>query len=298
MHAIGLDIGGTSLKSVVVTDAGAVVSRDVTPLEIADPRWPQRVRERVRELEAGERCRVMDLGVAAPGIAGADGRSIYWMQGRLAEVQGLDWTAFLGRERPVPVLNDAQAALVGETWLGAAAGATNVMLLTLGTGVGGAAMVDGRLLRGHLGRAGHLGHISLDPSGPRDIVNTPGSLEMAIGNCTIRDRTAGRFDSTLALAAAHAAGDADASRIWLDSLRSLGAGIASLVNVLDPEVVIIGGGIAAAGAALFEPLAKFMDEMEWRPHGRQVRIVPAKLGEFAGALGAARYSMGQSTGTT
>src|SRR5438132_1167130 len=80
-----------------------------------------------------------------------------------------------------------------------------VMMVAVGTGVGGAAMVDGRLLKGHLGRAGHLGHISLGPNGTRDIVNTPGSLEEAIGNCTIERRTAGRFTSTLALAAAAAA---------------------------------------------------------------------------------------------
>jgi glucokinase len=209
------------------------------------------------------------------------------MQGRLGEVQGLNWTEFLGRSTRVPVVNDAQAALLGEVWQGAARGSRNVMLLTLGTGVGGALMVDGRLLRGAVGRAGHLGHVSLEPDGPGDIVNTPGSLEDMIGNCTVERRTGGRFKSTHDLIAAHLAGDADASRVWLRSVHALAVAVASLINVADPEVVIIGGGIARAGPALFDPLNAGLDRFEWRPHGRRARVVPAALGEYAGAIGAA-----------
>src|SRR5947208_3385148 len=108
------------------------------------------------------------------------------------------------------------------------------MLLTLGTGVGGAAVVDGHLLKGHIGRAGHLGHICLDPQGKPDVVGTPGSLEDAIGNCTVAARTGGRFSSTLELAKAHEAGDAEAGKVWLLSIHHLACGIASLINVLDP----------------------------------------------------------------
>jgi glucokinase len=290
-YAIGLDIGGTSLKSVAVTESGEVLSRGVTPIDPSDPHWPARVRDRLHEVEREQGAPGRCVGVGAPGIAAADGRSIFWMQGRLGEVEGLDWTTFLDRPPLVPVLNDAQAALMGEVWQGAAAGAKNVVLLTLGTGVGGAAMVDGRLLKGHIGRAGHLGHVSLDPDGPPDITGTPGSLEGAIGNCTIRERTAGRYESTLSLAAAHAAGDEAAGRVWLQSVKALAAGIAGLINVLDPEIVIVGGGIAAAGPALFDPLRKHLESFEWRPHGRQARVVPAVLGEYAGALGAAWNAM-------
>jgi glucokinase len=211
------------------------------------------------------------------------------MQGRLVELQGYDWNRCLrARSGRVPVLNDAHAALLAELWQGAARGFRNAILLTLGTGVGGAAVVDGRLLRGHLGRAGHLGHISLDPRGRRDIVNTPGSLEEAIGDCTIERRSNGRFRSTAELVAAD---DDEARRIWADAIRALACGIASLVNVLDPEIVIVGGGMIAAGEKLFAPLRKELDEVEWRPHGRAVKIVPATLGEFAGAIGAARNAI-------
>jgi glucokinase len=165
------------------------------------------------------------------------------------------------------------------------------MLLTLGTGVGGALMVDGRLLRGHLGRAGHLGHVSLDVDGPPDVTNCPGSLEHAIGNVTIAERTGGRFKTTHDLIAASRAGDRLATDVWLQSVRALAAAVASLTNVTDPEVVIIGGGIARAGAALFDPLNEGLDRFEWRPHGRKARVVPAALGEYAGAIGAAWNSL-------
>ena len=138
-----------------------------------------------------------------------------------------------------------------------------------------------------VGRAGHLGHTCLDVDGPPDMANTPGSIELAIGNLTIRERTHGRFDSTQALVGAAGAGDAEARAVWLRSVRALACTVASVVNTVDPSIVIIGGGIARAGADLFEPLARELDRVEWRPHGHRVAVVPAALGEWAGALGAA-----------
>ena len=236
------------------------------------------------------------IGIASPGLAAEDGRSIAWMRGRMEAVQNLDWTSELNSEQLVPVLNDAHAALLGEVWCGAAANVRNVAMLTLGTGVGGACMVDGRLLRGSIGRAGHLGHICLNPNGKKDIVNTPGSLEDAIGECTLQERSGGRFKTTHQLIAACDAGDEEASKIWKASLHHLACGIVSIINVVDPEVFIIGGGIAQTGNALFTPLEVLMKSYEWRPTGSKVRIVPAVLGEYAGAIGAARNGLLQQPG--
>jgi glucokinase len=213
------------------------------------------------------------------------------MPSRLRGLEGLDWTELLGVDRTVPVLNDAHAALLGECWIGAARGLQNAVMLTLGTGVGGAAIVDGKLLRGHVGRAGHLGHICLNPYGTPDITGTPGSLEDAIGNCTIQLRSHGAFKSTHDLVAAYLAGDSLATAIWLKSVRELACAIISFINILDPEAIIIGGGIARSGDALFKPLQRYVDEMEWRPTGHSTRILPAQLGEFAGAYGAARNAL-------
>jgi glucokinase len=200
-------------------------------------------------------------------------------------LEKFDWSAFL--ERDCRVLNDAHAALLGEVWAGAAKNCRDVFMLTLGTGVGGAIYTGGRLLTGKIGRAGHLGHLSTDTHAPRDDFNTPGSLEDAIGNQTIGLRGEGRYATTHALLDAYAAGDAHAQRVWLTSVRHLAAAIASLINVLDPELIILGGGIATgAKDLLFTPLQQALDDFEWRPGGNQARLTPAMLGDSAGCLGA------------
>ncbi|HEY7119947.1 MAG TPA: ROK family protein [Tepidisphaeraceae bacterium] len=290
-HAIGIDIGVTNVKAVGVTASREVLFRHTMETHAESPDWPARVKSHLADLEL-KHGRADRVGIAAPGVARADGASIRWMRGRLAEVQCLNWSQYLGR--PVPVLNDAQAALLGEVWQGAARAASNVILLTLGTGVGGAAMVDGRLLRGHLGRAGHLGHICLDIDAPPDIANTPGSLEAMIGNYSISERSAGCFRTTHALIDAYRNGDQAAARIWERSLDALACGIASLINVLDPQIVIIGGGIAVAADALFAPLKDKVSRIEWSLEGEHVQIVPAALGEYAGAIGAAWNAMQNS----
>ena len=281
---LGIDLGGTHVKGLVVDEWGRVHAEDTRPTEDgAAGAW----RDNVRRVVAGLQGRFPTIAVAglcAPGLASRDEKMIVSMPGRLRGLEGLDWSGELGL--PTVVLNDAHAALLGEVWLGAARGGTNVLMITLGTGVGGAAMVDGRLLRGHLGRAGHVGHLSLDPAGQPDIVRTPGSLEDAIGDCTVDQRSGGRFATTRALVAAVIAGDEAARAVWERSTGALGAALAGLINVLDPQMIVLGGGIAAAGEALFTPLTVALDRMEWRIGATGVALVPAKLGAQAGAFGA------------
>ena len=277
--------------TVAVTVDGGTLFEASHPTSDSGKGWAERIRLVISAIESAQGRPAGYIGLAAPGFVARDGRSIAWMKGRMESLQGLDWTQFLGSARVIPVLNDAQAALLGETWRGAAAGSRNVVLLTLGTGVGGGAIVDGRLLRGHMGRCGHLGHVSLDVDGPLDIVNTPGSLEDEIGDCTIVSRSGGRFTTTAQLVQSYREGDAGAGVIWLRSVKALAAGIVSLVNVLDPEIVILGGGIVNAGDALWEPLRQWINVFEWRPTGTGVRIVTAGLGEMAGAWGAAANAL-------
>lgn len=282
---IGIDIGGTQIKMGAFSPDGAMLgqwTRETGDRPTAGvPAFAETVRQMLREADAADAC----VGIAAPGVAAKDGRSIAYQPGKMHGIEGFDWGAFL--EREVPVLNDAHAALLGEVWQGAAKGAKDAILLTLGTGVGGAILSDGRLLKGSFGRAGHLGHISVTEGIERSIFGTPGSLEAAIGNYTVGIRSNGRFSSTRELVDAHCAGDAEATVIWEKSLRILARAITSFINILDPELVIIGGGITKAGPVLFQPLATCLDKIEWRPAGRRVGIVPAALGEWAGAYGAA-----------
>jgi glucokinase len=285
--ALGIDLGGSSIKAVAVTLDGELLSERNVPFDVNEQfDWARRIQQIVQEIESKQGRCAHAIGISAPGFAAADGRSIAVMPGRLQGLEGLNWTEFLKSPQPVPVLNDGHAALLGEAWLGAGRGFRNLFMLTLGTGVGGAAMIDGRLLKGAVGRGGHLGHISLDIDGPRDVCNMPGSLEVAIGNCTIEQRTGGRFKTTHELVEAHLRGDREATEVWLRSVRALGTAVASLINVLDPEGVIIGGGVARSGAALFEPLERFVRDTEWNV-GAPVKILPAQLGELAGAYGAA-----------
>ena len=287
-YALGIDIGGTNIKALAVTPGGRVLAEVCLATgDTGTGDWTSNVeaaQEMIRE-KLGEPPAW--IGVAAPGLAAKDQRSIRCMPGRLPGLESLVWRERFQAAHPVPVLNDAHAALMGEVWRGAARGAQNAVLLTLGTGVGGAALIDGRLLRGHLGRAGHLGHVSLDPAGEPDIAGTPGSLEDAIGECTLKARSGGRFASTRALVAASKRKDSEARRVWLKSVQALAAAIASFINTLDPELVVIGGGIAQAGPALFRPLRQYLARFEWRPDGARVRVLPAKLGDRAAAFGAA-----------
>lgn len=284
---LGLDLGGTRLKALCLTPEGAEIAR-VTVSSGGDD-WKQSVKQCVAKLLETHGAPT-SIGVAAPGLPAKDDRSIAHMPGRLTGLVDLDWQDFLGFHKPVPVINDAHAALLGEVWLGAAKSLCDVILLTLGTGVGGAILANGKLLRGHLGRAGHFGHISIHADGPPDIVNTPGSLEDAVGNHSLHTRSGGRFHSTADLVVAAKAGDPQAAILWQTTIRDLAAGIASLINVLDPEVVLLGGGIAEAGDDLFLPLAAEMNRVEWRPNGYSVPILRAALGEWAGAIGAASYA--------
>jgi glucokinase len=286
--ALGIDVGGPNIKAIALDPTGRELEREGQPTPPDRERLVETVREIARRL-GGAQAR--SIGLCSPGLAARDGRKIVWMQGRMESVQGLDWTGALGTASPVRVLNDAHAATVGEAWLGAARRRRHVVLLTLGTGVGGGVLIDGKLLKGSIGRAGHLGHVSLDAFGPPDICRTPGSLEDAVADSSIERRSGGRFASTAELVAAVEAGDAQAAGIWSRAVRSLAAGIASLINVLDPEIVVVGGGIARAGDTLFEPLRREMLDVEWRPLDEAVPIVPAELGEFAGAIGAARYAI-------
>jgi glucokinase len=285
--AVGIDLGGTQIKSVVATEAGDILRRKLRPTDET-----KSFADTVRAL-AGEFGPDLPIGISAPGLASADRRTIAHMPGRLQGLEGLDWTDFIQRDRLIPVTNDAQSALIGEAWIGAARGVQDAILITLGTGVGGAILTEGRILLGHIGRAGHIGHLCLDPDpkGPRSIVGMPGALECWIGNYNIGERSGGKFATTLELLAACKSGDDFAREIWHRSIRALACAIASLINVLDPEVVIIGGGIGQANEALFEPLRTELSDVEWRPGGHTVQIRPAQLGEWAGAIGAARTAL-------
>lgn len=165
-----------------------------------------------------------------------------------------------------------------------------MVLLTLGTGVGGGIIINGKLYQGHAQRAGHIGHLGVDINGPLTMTNMPGSLEYAIGNFSVAERTNGQYQNTKALVEAYEAGNPQAKKWWLLSIKKLAVALSSLNNVLAPEAIVLGGGImAGAGNALLKPLKEYMITYEWNPLNQSVPLLTAQFGAYAGAIGAARY---------
>jgi glucokinase len=286
---IGIDLGGTRIKGVALDENLQMLHQLYTPTNDGDDAvWKNAVLETVQQLESILGSKAVAVGISAPGLSNNTNSGIACMPGRLQGLENFIWKDFL--HRPTWVLNDAVAALVAEARIGAASAVKNAVLLTLGTGVGGAILIDGKPYQGAFQKAGHIGHMVIDHTGDADVTGMPGSLEECIGNCTIEKRSVGKYKSTHEMLIKMRAGDTDARSIWLQSVRQLAIGVASVANVISPEVVVIGGGIAEAGADLFEPLEEYMTLYEWRPNGAKTIIVKAAFGDLAGAIGAGCFA--------
>jgi glucokinase len=302
-RVIAVDLGGTKLLAGVVDEEGVVVKRTVRPTQVGSQQ------ELLAELEASiEDLLGDDVGAVGVGIPSTidqpHGRAVSSVNIPLA---GIDVRDHLATRfgLPAAIENDANAAALAEHRFGAGRGTRYMVMLTLGTGIGGGLILDGRLYRGAVGAAAELGHITLDLDGPPCQGTCPGRghLEaLASGTATdgmARELAAERPDGDLGRAAAAgrvvdarlavdlaAAGSGDA-RDLLERVGSvLGEGIATLVNVFNPEVVVLGGGFARAGELLFEPARRVVAERALAPARDIVRIVPALLGAEAGLIGA------------
>jgi glucokinase len=288
--AIGIDLGGTHIKAVAIDANGNLLYEDFIPTSDGnDAIWKQSVADMVRK--GCEQLKEDDvlIGISAPGLPDPSYRSVACMPERLHGLEGFDWTSFL--QKDCFVLNDAVAAMMAESRFGAAKGCKDVVMITLGTGVGGAILINGQPYLGAFGKAGHMGHMVINDEDDPDICGMPGSLEEAIGNASLYKRSEGRFISTSELVTAFSNGDKEAKEIWLRSVRKLAVGLASITNILSPEVIVIGGGICAAGNDLFGPLEEYMSCFEWRAAGNKVSIVKAHFGNKSGAIGAACFAM-------
>lgn len=290
MKAIGIDIGGTRIKSVVTDADGKLLHQSYTATNDGDDKiWKQAVLSTVNEIRDKFSNEKLVLGISAPGLPNETNTAIAFMPGRMQGLENFEWNEFL--QVPAFVLNDAVAALVAEAKLGAAKGKKHAVLITLGTGVGGAILINGKPHQGAFNKAGHIGHMVIDEEGDCDVTGMPGSLEECIGNCTIEKRSKGKYASTHQLLEAYRAGDMDAKEVWLKSVKQLAIGLASVTNILSPQTIILGGGITEAGNDLFEPLKEYLAKYEWRAGGNGVEIVKAFFGDLAGAIGAACFAV-------
>jgi glucokinase len=297
--AIGIDFGGTQIKSGRVAD-GKIVQRG-TVIETRACRGTRAILDAlvrvVEELREANPANVVALGVGLPGIVD----SVRGVVHELTNVPGWEDVALrdLLIERtglPTTIENDANAMAYGEFKQGAARNGRHVVCITLGTGVGGALILDGRLYRGaHLG-AGEIGHVSIDFRGVPGPYGNAGALEKYVGNSQIAERAvllymeAGQTKSATdcaphLLSAAAAAGDKIARGLWEAIGIEIGVALANVVWVLNPDTIVIGGGVAKAGELILEPVRRTIRERTIDIFHRDLRVVPAALGNDAGIIG-------------
>jgi glucokinase len=292
---LGLDLGGTNLKWAVLLQADGAweaLARDQQPTRVVpDPdAVPDAIVEQFCDLAVtaiGAWGPIATIGVGVPGLYDpATGRVRF-----LPNVPG-PWAGHPVGEPiaaatglPTALINDARAFGLAELRLGAARGASSMVGLTLGTGVGGALVIGGRLLQGHDGTAGEMGHQTIDPDGPWCGCGNRGCME-AYARADQVAAACGTATAEEAVRAARA-GDERALRGLADVGRYLGIGLANMINVVSPDVIVLGGGVAAAGDLLFEPIRAEIARRATMTDIDQVTLVPAELGVWAGAYGAA-----------
>ncbi|WP_066426245.1 ROK family protein [Anabaena sp. 4-3] len=287
-QVIGIDVGGTAIKLGRFTpDGHCLQSLTVATPQPATPEAVLAVMvDAIAQIDVDNQT--MAIGVGTPGPADATGRIAQiainlpgWQNVPLA-----DWLeAKTGK--PTVIDNDANCAGVGEAWLGAGQQFQNFILLTLGTGVGGAIILDGKLFVGHRGAAGELGLITLQPDGPVCKSGNQGSLEQYTSIKAIRRRT-GKEPAELGRLAK--AGDVNALAFWEEYGRDLGTGLASMIYILTPEAIVIGGGVSASFEFFF-PAVQAEIEKRVMPTSRMgLQIIPAQLGNSAGMVGAAKLA--------
>ena len=287
---LGLDLGGTNIKAVVVEHAGddrRVLHRDQVPTPAAD--GPDAVVARLIELGRDAIARVGDartVGIGIPGLydpAAGTTRFLVNIPGAWAgkPVSGPVGAA-LGL--PAALINDARAFGLAELRLGAGRGASTMIGLTLGTGVGGVVAIDGRVHQGHDGTAGESGHQTLEADGPECGCGNRGCLE-AFARADRIAAVCGTSTAEAAVAAARA-GDATARQGLATVGRYLGIGIANMITTVSPDRVVIGGGVAGAGDLLLDPIRAELGARVHTTSLDDVVLVVAELGTWAGAIGA------------
>lgn len=283
MRLLGLDLGGTNIKRVVL-DGDRIAERASEPTRSEE--GPDAVLDRLAALcrDTGE---VDAVGVALPGLFDRDGRAVL-----LPNLHG-DWVGRPIAEplanavgRPVHLINDGHAFALAEARIGAARGATDVLCIVCGTGIGGGLVVGGRLHLGVEDRAGEVGHHTVVADGPLCGCGNRGCLETLAGARAIAN-AAGQPSYDAVVAAAND-GDETARESIRRAAAYIGIAVANLTIFVAPERIVVGGGVAVAGELLFEPLRAEVERRAGRVAPlHAIAIVPATLGPDAGAVGAA-----------
>ena len=310
----GIDIGGTKVLGVALDANNETVSEARVPTpagtrEIVGSHIAEAVAHVTAELDRslGTGNASTPIGVGAPGMVDRQGRLCF--APNLPQAEGVDWTALIGDRLPgraIVIENDANLAVLAEHRLGAARGFHHVVIVTLGTGIGGGIVIDDQVQVGAAGFAGEIGHMVVDPNGPPCPCGRSGCWERFASGAGLGVRAreaamAGRLGEVVRVAggdpesvrgedvsAAAAAGDPAARRVIEEFGWWIGFGLANLSAVLDPECFVLGGGVVGAGSLLIDSArAAFAELVEGRDRRPLATVVPAAFGERAGAVGGA-----------
>ena len=296
-HAIGIDFGGTTIKSAVVLD-GRIIERGaaIETQEATRDAILEALVATVEQLHA-KAPEIAGVGIGLPGIVDTANGTIYELT-NVPGWEGMPLAEWM-RERTgllTTIDNDVNAMTYGEWKYGAARDGRHVFCITLGTGVGGGLILDGQLYRGAQLGAGEIGHMSIDYRGKPSPSGNPGGLEEYVGNREIAARAVALYaaagvtrpveDCTPRdLARLAGEGDAIASGIWEEVGLQVGVALANVIWILNPDTVIIGGGVAKAGELLLRPIRETIRARTTRILHEHLRVVAAELGNDAGIIG-------------
>lgn len=296
-YAVGVDLGGTKIAVAVVDFQGKIHQRLKLPAEKESWRKSTAqicgaVRQTVADASVPWR-QIAGVGVGVPGIYFAETGNAWapnlWGRGQFPLRDELKHRL----PAPVVVDSDRVAYVLGEQWLGAAQGLTDVVFLAIGTGIGAGIIMNGQLYRGIHGAAGAAGWLALDPR-KKEIYQEIGCFEAeAAGPAVARRAVACHFEAATAETVVNAARQRDAlARMILDeTIAYIAMGVANIISLLDPQMVVLGGGLMQAGELLLEPLRRGVRDWAQPLAAEQVRIELTQLGENAGLLGAARLAL-------
>lgn len=318
-HVVGIDLGGTNIKFGVMKTSGEVVQRYSSPTEAQH--GPDHVIRRMCEgtleviRQAGlPKERVLAVGIGSPG-------PMSHKQGMILELANLPgWNNVPLRDKvaagtglPANLENDANAAAYGEFWAGGGKGTKDMVLFTLGTGIGGGVVIDGKLLRGYFDNGAELGHMIVVPNGRLCGCGQHGCVEAyasahftavraveAIKNGE-KSVLKERLDKGLPVETPHVveaanAGDALAARIWDETCRLLATACVNMQHFSNPQKILLGGGMIGAGKYLLEPVRKHFLDLAWKVAKDYPEIEFATLGNDAGFLGAAGLALAEYGG--
>lgn len=295
-YSIGIDIGGTKVAIAIISTNGEIAEQVVIPtdLSIKPEKMIANINQTIDMLMKQANLSTKDvkgIGIGAPGplnskkgIISCPPNLPSWVEVPIVE-QVQDYFQI-----PVILENDANAAALAEKWIGAAKENDHFAYLTISTGIGAGLFVDGKLLSGTRGNAGDIGHTVLDPSYGKCPCGQYGCLEfIASGTAIARigSEIVGKQLTTQEVFALYSDGHPQIGEYIKDVFRHLGVAAVSIINTLDPEKIVIGGGVSKVGFPLFEAIRAYVSQYALSPEGRKTEIVPAVLEQNAGVIGAA-----------